>query len=146
MLWRMMKRIRAGRVAGLFLLGALLALRVADPGPVQQLRLAAFDLYHQLHPRKAAQVPVTILDIDDPSLEAYGQWPWPRSRVAEMVMLAFEAGAVALAFDIVFAEPDRLSPPPLRVTIPISQRTCAPDWRVCRILTLNLRKRSKAPA
>ncbi|KRS15256.1 CHASE2 domain-containing protein [Roseovarius indicus] len=111
MLTRFFRRIGAGRLLGIALLGCLLVLRVADPGPVQQLRHAAFDLYQQLHPRVQQQVPVTIIDIDDPSLEAFGQWPWPRSRVAELVIRAFEAGAVALAFDIIFAEPDRLSPP-----------------------------------
>lgn len=95
---------------GILLLGLVLALRVADPGPVQQMRNSAFDLYQQLNPRVPQQVPVTIIDIDDPSLEAFGQWPWPRSHVAELVIRAFEAGAVAMAFDIIFAEPDRLSP------------------------------------
>lgn len=110
MLGRVFRRIGAGRFLGILLLGAILALRIADPGPVQKLRNTAFDIFQQLHPRAPQQVPVTIIDIDDPSLEAYGQWPWPRSRVAELVIRAFEAGAVALAFDIIFAEPDRLSP------------------------------------
>lgn len=94
----------------LCLVAVLLAVRVADPLPVQQLRFTAFDLYQQIQPREFTPTPVTILDIDDPSLEAYGQWPWPRSRVADLVLKSFEAGAAAMAFDIVFAEADRLSP------------------------------------
>lgn len=111
MVWRLTRRIGIGRLVGLTLMACVLALRIADPGPVRQLRLSAFDLYQQLKPREPQEVPVTILDIDDSSLQAQGQWPWPRSRVAEMILRAFEAGAVAVAFDIVFAEPDRLSPP-----------------------------------
>jgi adenylate cyclase len=99
-----------GRLLALGLLAGLLAVRVADPIAVQQLRFAAFDQFQQLHPRAPQTVPVTILDIDDPSLAEHGQWPWPRSRMAELVLKTFEAGAVAMAFDIVFAEPDRLSP------------------------------------
>jgi adenylate cyclase len=110
MLRAMLRRIGPGRLAGLALLAVLLILRVADPPTVAGLRNAAFDLYQQVKPREPQAVPVTILDIDDPSIEEFGQWPWPRSRVAEMVTKVAGAGAVAIAFDIVFAEPDRLSP------------------------------------
>ncbi len=98
------------RLAALALLVALLALRVADPPPISGLRLAAFDVYQQLHPRPYMPAPVTVLDIDDASLEDLGQWPWPRTRIAELVDAATAAGSAAIAFDIVFAEPDRLSP------------------------------------
>jgi adenylate cyclase len=110
MLRAMLRRIGAGRLAGLALLALLVALRVADPPTVSGLRNAAFDLYQQVKPRTPQPVPVTILDIDDRSIEEFGQWPWPRSRVADMVEKVARAGAVAIAFDIVFAEPDRLSP------------------------------------
>ncbi|MFB9149375.1 CHASE2 domain-containing protein [Roseovarius ramblicola] len=110
MLRAALRRIGPGRLAGLALLAVLLVLRVADPPAVSGLRNAAFDFYQQVRPRAPEPVPVTILDIDDPSIEEFGQWPWPRSRVAEMVNKVAAAGAVAIAFDIVFAEPDRLSP------------------------------------
>ncbi|MEM7731902.1 MAG: adenylate/guanylate cyclase domain-containing protein [Pseudomonadota bacterium] len=110
MIWRVIRWAMGGRILAVCLVGVLLAIRVADPIPVQQLRFAAFDLYQQIKPREFSPAPVTILDIDDPSLEAYGQWPWPRTRVADLVIKSFEAGAVAMAFDIVFAEADRLSP------------------------------------
>ena len=88
-----------------------LAIRAGDPLPVETLRHAAFDFYHQSKPREITPLPVTILDVDDSSIEEIGQWPWPRTRVAEMVDRATADGAVAIGFDIVFAEPDRLSPP-----------------------------------
>lgn len=110
MLRAMLRRTGPGRLAGLALLAVLLILRVADPPTVSGLRNTAFDLYQQIKPRAPQPVPVTIVDIDDPSIEEFGQWPWPRNRVAEMVNKIAGAGAVAIAFDIVFAEPDRLSP------------------------------------
>jgi adenylate cyclase len=110
MVWRVLRWALGGRLLALCLVGVLLALRVADPGPVQQMRFSAFDFFQQIHPREYQPAPVTILDIDDPSLESYGQWPWPRSRIAELVQKTFEGGAVAMAFDIIFAEADRLSP------------------------------------
>ncbi len=110
MLRAMLRRIGPGRLAGVALLAVILVLRIADPPTVSGLRNAAFDVYQQVKPREPEQVPVTILDIDDPSIEEFGQWPWPRNRIAEMVSKTAAAGAVAIAFDIVFAEPDRLSP------------------------------------
>jgi len=87
-----------------------LAIRVADPSPVAELRNNTFDFYHQTKPRSITPLPVVILDVDDRSIEQIGQWPWPRTRIAELVQKATQAGAVAIAFDIVFSEPDRLSP------------------------------------
>ena len=60
---------------------------------------------------------MAIIDIDEESLKAYGQWPWPRTRLAELVDKATAAGAVAIAFDVVFAEPDRLSPDSVAATL-----------------------------
>lgn len=105
------KQIANGRIAGLILLALVLVVRVADPALVRDLRNGAFDGYQRLLPRPMTQQPVAILDIDDASLAQIGQWPWPRSRFADLVTRATEAGAVAIAFDVIFAEADRLSPP-----------------------------------
>ncbi|HEY6633435.1 MAG TPA: adenylate/guanylate cyclase domain-containing protein, partial [Rhizobiaceae bacterium] len=51
-----------------------------------------------------------IVDIDEKSLEQVGQWPWPRSEVARLIDRLTEMGAIVVGFDVVFAEPDRLSP------------------------------------
>jgi adenylate cyclase len=89
---------------------ALACLRIVDPAPLEELRLRAFDFFQVLQPRVAAQRPVVIVDIDEQSLRKFGQWPWPRTRVAELVTRLTRAGALVVAFDVVFAEPDRLSP------------------------------------
>lgn len=111
MAWRFGRSIGWARIVALGLVLALLALRVADPVPVQIVRNLTFDFYHQVQPRTPEPFPVAILDVDDPSIAEIGQWPWPRTRFAELVELATADGAVAIAFDIIFAEPDRLSPP-----------------------------------
>src|SRR5690606_13208071 len=87
-----------------------LALRVADPLPLQELRLRAVDMLQRVEPREAIARPVVIVDIDEKSLRALGQWPWPRTRVADLIARLSEGGAAVIAFDVVFAEPDRLSP------------------------------------
>ena len=63
-----------------------------------------------LQPRDATQRPVVIVDIDEKSLRKLGQWPWPRTRIADIVTRLTQMGALVIAFDVVFAEPDRLSP------------------------------------
>jgi adenylate cyclase len=94
----------------LALLFALLFLRIADPAPLQELRLRAFDIFQLIQPRVATQRPVVIVDIDEQSLRKLGQWPWPRTRVADLITRLTKLGALVIAFDVVFAEPDRLSP------------------------------------
>ena len=96
-------------VALLVLLGAL-ALRIADPAAVTRLRDFAFDSYQRIQPRTYnPETPVRIVDIDEAALQEYGQWPWPRTIVARLVDKLTEKGAVVVAFDAVFAEPDRSS-------------------------------------
>src|SRR3546814_21035679 len=62
------------------------------------------------NPRQPVAEPVVSVDIDEESLAAVGQWPWPRIEVARMVDRLRLAGAAAIAFDVVFPEPDRTSP------------------------------------
>ena len=88
----------------------LVLLRVWDPLPLQMLRFKAFDLYQRVEPRVPAPLPIVIVDLDDESLAAYGQWPWPRSLLADLVNNLMAMGAGVIGFDIVFSEPDRLSP------------------------------------
>lgn len=81
-----------------------------NPVPVQVLRNAVFDQYQRWQPRNYQAAPVHIIDVDEESLKRLGQWPWPRTRMAELTIRLQKAGASAIAFDILFAEPDRTSP------------------------------------
>src|SRR5882724_5831120 len=116
-----MKRLRAlrrwfkrrfgyARLACLALLVLFAGLRIYDPAPVEEIRVRTFDTFQRFDPRKKAVRPVTIVDIDDKSLEKLGQWPWPRTRIADLVSELTRLGAVVIAFDAVFSEPDRLNP------------------------------------
>ncbi|MCG8361603.1 MAG: adenylate/guanylate cyclase domain-containing protein [Kiloniellales bacterium] len=90
---------------------ALLLLRFVDPSWVEILRLRIFDFYQQVQPReRVGDFPITIVDIDDRSLAEIGQWPWPRSVMAELVADLTARGAVVVGMNIVFPEPDRSSP------------------------------------
>ncbi len=96
-------------LASLVLAVALL-LRVADPPVLGDLRALVFDQYQRVAPRDYQPVPVKIVDIDDESLAKLGQWPWPRSVMADLLAKLREQGVAAVALDIVYAEPDRTAP------------------------------------
>src|SRR6266852_5706500 len=106
------RRFGYARLACLALLIAFVGLRVLDPAPIQELRVRTFDTFQLLDPRIKTARPVTIIDIDERSLAdpRLGQWPWPRTRVADIVASLTQLGAVVIAFDAVFSEPDRLNP------------------------------------
>jgi adenylate cyclase len=91
-------------------LGIALTARLAAPDLLDRLMLISFDLYQRMVPRDPGDSPIRIVDIDENSLKTYGQWPWPRSLDAQMIDKLRDAGAAIIAFDIVFAEPDRTSP------------------------------------
>lgn len=95
---------------GLLVIGALVALRLADPYPVEVARNTAFDVLQRLAPRPAGDWPVRVVDIDEASLAEVGQWPWPRDVLATLTERLGELGAAAIGFDVLFPEPDRLSP------------------------------------
>src|SRR6266487_5582560 len=92
------------------LIGGAILLRYADPFFVRALRLVAFDHYQRLDPAPYdPDLPIRIIDIDEKSLSMYGQWPWPRTIVRDLLLALTSKGASVVAFDVLFAEPDRTS-------------------------------------
>jgi len=87
-----------------------LALMVMDTRGQQALRNNLFDQFQRWHPRPYTPAPVRVVDIDEESLARLGQWPWPRTRIAELVDKLGAAGVAAVGFDVMFSEPDRTSP------------------------------------
>jgi adenylate cyclase len=107
---RWARRFGLTRAICVLLLFALVPLRILDPAPLEEIRLRTFDFYQSLRPRETVSRPVVIVDIDEASLKEIGQWPWPRTILADLVTRLAELGVVAIGFDIIFAEPDRMSP------------------------------------
>ena len=109
------------RLMGLGLIAVFLVVYGADPYPVQFVRAKTFDMFQRMKPRQLPPPPpkqlrdlrdvrVTIVDLDEDSLSEVGQWPWPRTTIAKMVQNLMQMGALVVAFDVVFAEPDRMNP------------------------------------
>jgi adenylate cyclase len=104
------RRFGYARLVCLALLIGFAVLRIVDPAPVEELRVRTFDTFQRIDPRVKKARPVTIVDIDDASLAKLGQFPWPRTQIADLVTKLTRLGAVVIAFDVVFSEPDRLNP------------------------------------
>lgn len=68
------------------------------------------DAMFQVRGQQETTGAVVIVDIDERSLKAYGQWPWSRDIVANLTRKINDAGPLVLGFDIFFAEKDRTSP------------------------------------
>jgi adenylate cyclase len=103
-------------------LAAALGIGYADPFFLKALRFIGFDELQRLNPGGSdAAGAVQVVDIDEASLAKIGQWPWPRSKLAELVDGLREAGAAAIAFDVMFAEPDRSSLEQVVASLPPDQ-------------------------
>jgi serine phosphatase RsbU (regulator of sigma subunit)/CHASE2 domain-containing sensor protein len=83
------------------------------------LRHVVFDGYQRLFPLERTTQPVAIVVIDEDAIAHYGQWPWPRTRVAELIRRISEHEPASIGVDLFFSEPDRFSPAAIAAEIPI---------------------------
>src|SRR5437879_10726690 len=77
---------------------------------VGAMRLAWLDSYQELSPRERHSAPAVIVAIDEVSLDRFGQWPWPRTLIAQLIDKLGAARPAAIWVDVLFPEPDRLAP------------------------------------
>lgn len=103
------------RGISLVLLGSLLWLQTSDSPLINNIRERLDNIAYDIRlastlPKTTSETPrIVIIDIDEKSLKETGQWPWPRNKMALLTDQLFEAGALVVGFDIVFAEKDRNS-------------------------------------
>ena len=95
--------------AGLGFTLLVIAAAWTSPRTLQNLDGRVYDMFLRSAPHRPAGAVPVVVDIDEESLARYGQWPWPRYRVAQLLERVRDLGAAAVALDIVFAEPDRTS-------------------------------------
>lgn len=94
----------------IFVICCLLGLYAAQPKIIQRLDLAVYDLLLPLRKQENISPVPVIIDIDESSLKSYGQWPWPRYLLADLLAKTVEYGATAVGVDVLLAEEDRSSP------------------------------------
>ena len=101
-----------GRVrwVGLGVLALLTGLLWFQPAFVARQQYQWFDASQRLAPRVVKTLPATIVAIDQKSMVALGQWPWPRTVLAQLVREIQRAKPLAIGLDILMSETDRSSP------------------------------------
>ena len=92
------------------LLFFLIGLKTANPSFVKAISFLSFDLYQKIIPLKKESSEVVIVDINEKSLEKFGQFPWSRSIFAKIIENINTAKPKAIGFDIFFSEKDKQSP------------------------------------
>ena len=109
------RRATAGWIDRIGLVGVVLSLAFAalvylQPAWADRLQSAWFDAYQSIAPRQVDVLPVTVVEIDQKSVAAIGQWPWPRTQLARLVNTLNRAGAAAIGLNVLMPESDALSP------------------------------------
>ncbi len=92
------------------LLFFLIGLKTVNPSFVKSISFLSFDLYQKIFPLKKESSEVVIIDIDEKSLEKFGQFPWSRSVFAKIIENVNAAKPKVIGFDIFFSEKDKQSP------------------------------------
>ncbi len=87
----------------------LTGVRMNNSDPIKILRYKTWDMFQTIQPREALSDSVTVVNITEEDLKTYGQWPWPRHIMAMLHAKIADAGAILVNYNILFAEPDRMS-------------------------------------
>jgi len=101
--------IRLMLCLGAVLAGVCVLVYLLAPPFLVSLNNKLMDAIAVRRPEHAGTPGVVIVDIDEKTLEQYGQWPWPRYRLAHLLDVLAQKGPASIALDIVMAEVDRTS-------------------------------------
>ena len=85
----------------------ILFVHYQDSFVVETARLKQFDLLQQQDTPQQS-LDIGVVAIDEAAIEQYGQWPWSRSQLADVIWRLREAGAGVIVLPILMSEPDRL--------------------------------------
>lgn len=111
--------LRQVRLKSAVLLLGIIALAVIfSDGLEQALAYRLFDAYQTMMPRQRSSAPAVIVAIDEASLKAHGQWPWPRTVMTRLLDMVAAGQPAAIGIDIIFSEPDRFAPERLQDILP----------------------------
>ena len=77
-----------------------------EPYVKEILKLKSFDILIQQEEKELSK-DIGIVTIDEKAIEKYGQWPWSRDKVAEIILKLRQSGAGVIMLPILFSEEDR---------------------------------------
>ena len=78
-----------------------------EPYVKEILKLKSFDILIQQEEKELSK-DIGIVTIDEKAIEKYGQWPWSRNVIAEVISNLRQSGAGVIMIPILFSEEDRL--------------------------------------
>jgi signal transduction histidine kinase/ActR/RegA family two-component response regulator/HPt (histidine-containing phosphotransfer) domain-containing protein len=97
-------------ILGLFLTLMVTGLTLFHPTFVQFLQFKVYDHFLRTNPRdKSSNIPV-VVTLDEKTIREFGQWPWPRYRMALLAEKIKRLAPASMGLDVMFPEPDRTSP------------------------------------
>ena len=102
-----MKKIFTHWTIGLLTLAILTIIGLGDPQIKEILRLKSFDFILQSETKEVSP-DIGVVTIDEKSIEKYGQWPWDRRILADLVIKLREAQVGIIVMPILFSEYDRM--------------------------------------
>jgi adenylate cyclase len=102
----MIKKILTSPWTALLTLALILSIRIADPVFVESVRLRYFDTL--ITSKAATENNIVTINIDEDSLNKYGQWPLPRNVYADLVEDLYKRGAGLVVLNVFMAETDRM--------------------------------------
>jgi serine phosphatase RsbU (regulator of sigma subunit) len=117
------------RLAGAAVLALLVGLTWLGAPWTERVQATWFDWHQALQPRAPQALPVTVVAIDQPSLRVHGQWPWPRTLLARLLLTIGEAGPAAIGLNVLMPEADALSPERLLMAATVDEPAVAEALR-----------------
>lgn len=94
-------------MCGLLPTVAVAVLSLYRPAVLASLDYSVYDTLVRTIPARVPSNRIVIVDVDERSLAAVGQWPWRRDVIGQLIERLHEGGASVVALDVVFAERDR---------------------------------------
>ena len=94
---------KAGWFPGLLI--SIVILFTAGTDVMQSLEHQAYDLGLKLMPERTANKQVVVIGIDAKSISKFGNWPWPRSVVADLIKKVGDQNPKAIGVAIDLSEP-----------------------------------------
>ena len=94
-------------IFSIVILAVIMLWGYSDPFVKQTARLKSFDIVQKYDVPTLSQ-DIAIVEIDEKSISQYGQWPWKRDVIADIIWRLREAGAGVIVLPVLFSEQDRL--------------------------------------
>lgn len=100
-----MRKVLFSPLWSVLLLGVLSYVYYLNPAFIESIRLRYFDTL--IVNQQPVENNIYTVNIDEPSLEAYGQWPWPRGDYGKLIEDLYARGAGLVVFNVLMSEEDR---------------------------------------